>query len=269
MDLKFLALTGIVLYSLTLVLQSVYLIKKQYSLKYAAYIFALLGVALHAWLLYHIIIQPDGYDLSGFHVLSIVVWLSAFLIVFSVIRFPIFNLLFLIGPLAILSLLGLFIFSIGNWHQPYQLLYRNTNFQSNFHIIISLLCFGFLAVAALQALLLNLQNYYLHHKKFSLIQALPSLQIMESFLFQTIIIGFVLLSITLVSAIIFFHDTLTPYIIQKFVLTFLSWLTFLGFLIGRYAFNWRGKIAIRSTLVGFIILFLAYFISGLFLTHFH
>ena len=72
--------------------------------------------------------------------------------------------------------------------------------------------------------------------------------------------GFVLLTLTLVSGIVFseqlFHQALR--LNHKNVFTIVSWVIFGGLLIGRFKYGWRGKKAIRWTLSGFGILLLAY-----------
>jgi ABC-type uncharacterized transport system permease subunit len=45
---------------------------------------------------------------------------------------------------------------------------------------------------------------------------------------------------------------------HKTIFTLLSWFTFGGLLAGRYIRGWRGRIALRWTLAGFIFLLLAY-----------
>jgi ABC-type uncharacterized transport system permease subunit len=45
---------------------------------------------------------------------------------------------------------------------------------------------------------------------------------------------------------------------HKTLFALLSWLTFAILLIGRYAYGWRGRTALRFTLLGFVMLLLAY-----------
>ena len=45
---------------------------------------------------------------------------------------------------------------------------------------------------------------------------------------------------------------------HKTLFALLSWLTFAILLIGRYAYGWRGRTALRFTLTGFVMLLLAY-----------
>jgi ABC-type uncharacterized transport system permease subunit len=69
-----------------------------------------------------------------------------------------------------------------------------------------------------------------------------------------------LLTLTLVSGVLFseqlFHQAFR--FNHKTIFTFISWLIFGSLLVGRWKYGWRGRIAIRWTLSGFGVLFLAY-----------
>jgi ABC-type uncharacterized transport system permease subunit len=88
----------------------------------------------------------------------------------------------------------------------------------------------------------------------------PPLMVMETMLFRMLGVGFVLLSITLITGMLFsehiFHQPMR--FNHKNVFTILSWLIYGALLIGRLRYGWRGRTAIRWTLWGFLSLFLAY-----------
>ncbi len=89
---------------------------------------------------------------------------------------------------------------------------------------------------------------------------LPPLLAMETVLFRLITAGFVLLTATLVSGV-FFSEQLFGRPLRfdhKTVFTIASWAVFGGLLMGRMFFGWRGRTALRWTLIGFAMLMLAY-----------
>jgi ABC-type uncharacterized transport system permease subunit len=132
------------------------------------------------------------------------------------------------------------------------------------HILVSLLAFSLLNIAALQALLLTCQDFQLHRKRSSwFLRSLPPLETMEALLFQMIGVGFFLLSLSLVSGFWFIEDLFAQHLAHKTVLSLLSWLVFGVLLWGRLSFGWRGRTAVRWTLAGFGVLLLAYFGSKL------
>ncbi len=134
------------------------------------------------------------------------------------------------------------------------------SWQMDVHILVSMLAYSFLNIAALQALLLALQDWHLrrHHAK-GLIRSLPPLQTMEKLLFQLIAAGFVLLGLSLLSGFLFVENLFAQHLIHKTVLSIFAWLVFGVLLLGRRRQGWRGQIAIRWTLGGFVSLMLGYF----------
>jgi len=69
----------------------------------------------------------------------------------------------------------------------------------------------------------------------------------------------VMLSLALLSGIIFLKDIFAQHLAHKTILSIVAWLVFAVLLWGRQRYGWRGRIAIRYTLSGFILLMLAYF----------
>ncbi len=127
------------------------------------------------------------------------------------------------------------------------------------HIVFSLFAFSVLAISTIQSILLFNQDRQLRKAEFDgLSQALPPLHETEKFLFQTISIGFILLSIALLTGFLFLENMFEQHIAHKTILSILAWLLFAVLLWGRWKFGWRGQMAIRWTLGGFAFLILAY-----------
>ena len=102
-----------------------------------------------------------------------------------------------------------------------------------------------------------------HRQPGGFLRGIPPLTAIESLLFQMIGAGFVLLSITLFSGLLFLKDIFAQHLVHKTVLSFIAWGVFGVLLWGRWRFGWRGRTAIRWTLSGFAFLALAYFGSKL------
>jgi ABC-type uncharacterized transport system permease subunit len=134
------------------------------------------------------------------------------------------------------------------------------NWQMDIHILSSVIAFSLLNIAALQAILLSIQNQQLKsHPPKRFIQKLPSLQTMEVLLFQMLGTGLLFLTVSLLSGFLFIEDLFAQHLAHKTVLSILAWIIFSGLLLGRRRYGWRGKTAIQWTLIGFIALLLAYF----------
>lgn len=129
------------------------------------------------------------------------------------------------------------------------------------HLLISLLAYSFFTIASLHVLLMAFAERRLHAGNMpALLQSLPPLLTMETLLFRIIAAGLVLLTLTLGSGMLFseevFGKTLT--FTHKTVFGILSWLIFAALLSGRAFYGWRGRVALRWTLAGFLSLLLAY-----------
>ncbi|MDR2880766.1 MAG: cytochrome c biogenesis protein CcsA [Azoarcus sp.] len=129
------------------------------------------------------------------------------------------------------------------------------------HFIIAMLAYSLFMLAALHAMLMAMATKQLHHGRLSRALAnLPPLLTMEALLFRLIGVAFVLLTLTLLTGVIF-TETLFGTAFRfdhKTVFATISWLLFGTLLIGRHFRGWRGRVALRWTLAGFIALMLAY-----------
>jgi ABC-type uncharacterized transport system permease subunit len=82
---------------------------------------------------------------------------------------------------------------------------------------------------------------------------------MEKLLFRLIALGVIALSISLLSGFIYLDDMFAQHLVHKTVLSIIAWSVFVILLWGHYMFGWRGKIAIKWSMTGFVLLMLAYF----------
>jgi ABC-type uncharacterized transport system permease subunit len=133
------------------------------------------------------------------------------------------------------------------------------------HAALAMLAYSLFTMAALHALLLTVLERRLHRHAGGAslagpIAALPPLLSMEIVLFRLIAVGFLLLTLTLATGIAY-SETLFGQAMKfnhKTVFAVVSWLIFAALLAGRFFYGWRGRIALRWTLAGFIALLLAY-----------
>jgi ABC-type uncharacterized transport system permease subunit len=198
--------------------------------------------------------NSQGLDFSFFHTASFIALIITFLIILAAFSKPVEKLGIALFPIAALMLALDYIFpSPVQTHQDYSP-------EMKAHILSSIIAFSLLTIAAVQALLLTLQNKQLrNHHPGRFILALPPLQAMESLLFQIISTGLFFLSVSLLSGFLFIDDLFAQHLAHKTLFSILAWLMFSGLLIGRSRYGWRGKTAVRWTLYGFASLLLAYF----------
>jgi ABC-type uncharacterized transport system permease subunit len=215
---------------------------------------AIAAIMLHTLLLYALIFTAHSMDLGFFNTMSMVGWLVAMISLATLFKPHFENLGVLLLPLAGLSIL------LAELFPSDRLMVIESDWPLDVHIVLSLIAYSLLAVAALQALLMAVQEYRLQRRVSGGVwSSLPPLQLMERFLFQLIGAGFILLTLALFAGFIFVHNLVAQHLVHKTVLSLLAWLVFAILLWGRWRFGWRGRTAIRWTLGGFMVLMLAYF----------
>ena len=128
------------------------------------------------------------------------------------------------------------------------------------HAWLALLAYAALAVAALIALMLWFQERALRNRQLhGWMRALPPLVQLETLLFRSLGASFLLLTLALLSGVVFVQDLLDQNLWHKTVLSFLSWIVLGVLLFGRWRFGWRGRRAVTLTLVSMALLLLAFF----------
>ncbi|MFP6775516.1 MAG: cytochrome c biogenesis protein CcsA [PS1 clade bacterium] len=128
------------------------------------------------------------------------------------------------------------------------------------HVFLSITAYALLALSLCQSVLLKIQETHLHERKINgFINKLPALQTMEGLLFQSLRMGFYLLTLSLLTGFFFIDDFFAQHLIYKTTLSLVAWVIFAALVVGRKVFGWRGKQAILATQVGFGVLLVAYF----------
>ncbi len=212
------------------------------------------ALALHGLVLYSELVTENGINLGFFNAASLTAWMIAALLLVSALGKPVEMLGLVVFPLAALAMLV-------DLHNPgYHILGNEADWTLRVHVTVSILAYAMLTLATIQALLLAAQDNQLRsHHPGGFVRALPPLQTMEALLFEMIGLGFVLLSLSLLSGFFYLEDMFAQHVAHKTLLSLIAWVVFGALLWGRYRFGWRGTTAIRWTLTGFVVLMLAYF----------
>jgi ABC-type uncharacterized transport system permease subunit len=229
----------------------------------------LLGLSLTAlaWCLHGLALALSAYEPGALRIGFAVMWSSAIWI--SVLVYLVENRNFSLDGLRILILPQAAVTALMPLFFPGVIIaLANKPAMFPWHIGIALLAYGTLTVAAFHALVMYVQDLHLHRIRGAQTQSwlekaldrLPALLKMEHILFSLVSLGFVLLSLTVLSGVIFSEQFLGVAFKwdHKTVLSLLSWLLFAILLIGRQWRGWRGKPVLRITLFGFLSLLLAY-----------
>lgn len=214
----------------------------------------LVGLLAHVLLLYPRIVTAAGFNFNVFNVMSLTsLFMLGFYWAFCVYR-PILVLGILATPLAIAGVVAGY---LGDAY--YQPLTTITPLLQG-HIILSLAAYSVLFMAAVQAVMLRLQIKELKRQSIHRVwvNKLPSLQGMESLLFDMIGVGFVLLSFALLLGFLDTTSLLGQHLAHKTVFSVLSWLVFGALLVGHWRYGWRGIKASNMAIYGVILLGIAF-----------
>ncbi len=261
MSLFAFSMLAIALYLLTSAALTVRLAGSNSGLRMNRGLVLLLGfgaVTLHALVLYPHLITGNGLNLGFFNAASLVALITVLLLLLVAIKQPVENLGIPVLPVAAVTV------ALASWNPGHQASITSGSWQLDLHILFSVLAYSLFALAAVQAVLLAIQDQHLRNRHpGGYIRALPPLQIMENLLFQMIGTGFVLLSAALLTGVLFLEDIFAQHLVHKTLLSLAAWVIFGILLWGRWKFGWRGRKAIRWTLIGFVFLLLAYFGSKL------
>ena len=129
------------------------------------------------------------------------------------------------------------------------------------HFLSAMLAYSLFTLSALHAVFMGYTERKLHQRALTKsLASLPPLLTMEALLFRMIVVGFLLLTVALATGAIYseelFGKALT--LDHKTIFAFASWGIFAALLVGRHAWGWRGRTALRWTMAGFMVLLLAY-----------
>jgi ABC-type uncharacterized transport system permease subunit len=210
---------------------------------------------IHGIGLYGGLFDADGMRFSFSYALSLMLWLAVFIYWLESFRSRMDGLQPMVLPLAALCAILPVLFP-----QAHALAHAGS-WGFKLHFMAAMLAYSLFTLSALHAIFMSFAERKLHQRATTRsLSSLPPLLTMETVLFRMIIIAFVLLTIALGSGVLFseaiFGKAMT--LDHKTLFGFVSWGIFAALLIGRHTYGWRGRIALRWTLAGFMVLLLAY-----------
>ncbi len=224
-------------------------------------------LALHAYLLYAEVFAPAELRFGFAQALSTMLWLA---VLIYWVESLFFSLEGMQPPVLALAALGAPLPALF----PGRAIALAASFEFKVHLVMAMLAYSLFTIAILHALLMALLERRLHGSAASRaalsgdgaallsgpLGALPPLLTLERLLFRMIAAAFILLTLTLASGIVFSESMFGRALRfdHKTLFAVLSWATFALLLAGRYFYGWRGRIALRWTLSGFVMLLLAY-----------
>jgi|TARA_B110000908_G_C10234545_1_gene442555 ABC-type uncharacterized transport system permease subunit len=252
------ATTSIMFYLIATIYHALQLSDKVNKSPFILFVIAGIAIILNGYACFQWILTDEGIVFSLASMTAVIVFTVNFIVLVGSFRRQSQNLLLVLFPLSAL-ILSIATTTITMKAKSIEILSPSISSQVGFHVFVSILSYSLLTIAAFQALFLALQEWRLRHKHFgSFSEIFPSIQTMESLLFEILWAGFALLTLSLGTGLVFFEDFFGQHLAHKTFFSLFSWVFFAILLWGRHAKGWRGKTAIRWTLAGFSFLFVAY-----------
>lgn len=212
------------------------------------------ALSFHAAVIYHTVITGAGWNLGIFSVLSLTSWAIALLLILFATFRRVENLAVVFLPAAAVCII------LERLFPTRYIVVDSSDIGLRIHISLSIIAYGLLAIAALQGIVLLFQERLLRAKRpVQAMRVLPPMQNMEDLMVQILAAGFFLLSLSLVTGLMFVHNILDQHLFQHMLLSILAWVIFGVVLLGRWAWGWRGRRLIRWTVGGFVLLAAGYF----------
>ncbi|MDQ3259430.1 MAG: cytochrome c biogenesis protein CcsA [Pseudomonadota bacterium] len=225
----------------------------------------LAGIVLHGAALELSVFGKPGLNLGLGNALSLIVWLTVVIYWLGSWLYPVASLQMFVLPIAAIGVL------LAQMLPSDRVLTLAARPALAAHLVMSMLAYSLFTIAALHAILTSVLDRGLHQGTMpATMRDAPPLIAMEQLLLRIIQVGFVLLTLALISGFLFseqvFGKAITfPHNTHKILFGVLSWGIFGAFLIGHRFYGWRGRTAAMLTLVGFGLLLVSYIGSKFFL----
>jgi ABC-type uncharacterized transport system permease subunit len=211
----------------------------------------LAALALHGWLLYQGAFAGPELRFGFAQALSVMLWLGVALYWVESLVYRLDGFEPLLLPLAALA-------------APLPALFAGRGIPDastafRIHLALAMIAYSLFTIALLHATLMALVERRLHRRSASAAGNLPPLLTLERSLFRVIAVAFVFLTLTLATGMAL-TDAMFGRMLRlnhETVFALLSWATFAALLVGRYAWGWRGRTALRWTITGFVLVLLA------------
>ena len=212
-----------------------------------------LAAVLHGYAAIYGLLSGTGIDLGIYPMLSLITLSIVAIVLFTSMRRPIENLFVVIFPVAAVALL------LELSLQNESTIREEIPTGMIGHIILSIIAYSILTIAAIQAALLSLGDNLLRNRRLAFLRRMPSLETMEQLMFEMVAWGLGFLTLSIASGFFSLRDISSPGLWHHTIITLMAWTVFLVLLWGRYSRGWRGEIASRWALIGFVLLALGYF----------
>jgi len=240
---------GIIYFALSVFLIKIYTGRDE-NISTAVSYLKIIGLVLFGIFVFKLAYPITNFTFLNVYFLTLFI-INLFFISLSLFR-PIDYIGLLLNPIVFISLLIFIIFD-------FSIIGSQVERELYIHIIFSLSSYGFLALAGMQAFILRYQiNNIKNINHSSLLNSFPSIEEMGRIMYNLIFIGFILLTLSLLSGVPYISSNLGYEIEQKIIFSLVAWFTFLYLILKKSNYGINDIAAANMTIGGLIFLLLAY-----------
>lgn len=216
--------------------------------------FGLLAVILHAATLYNELFLFNGQNFTITNVISLMSFIMSVCVTFALLKlktawFP----LIIVYAFAICSV------AVASFVQGSFIRNLEENTGLLFHLGIALFSYALFFLALIYAFQLKWLDHKLKSKKMFFCSILPPLMAVERHFFMLTLAAQVMLTLTLISGMIYLHNFFAPEHIHKAIFSSLAWVVYSIQLLGQWKLHWRGKRVLIYSISGIMLLTIGYF----------
>lgn len=213
-------------------------------------LFFLLASLLQTILTGQLLISDNGWTFNAQNACMVISFLSNIIVLLAQFRL-----------LWVRALLNLIAIAIISWvyFLPHASASKPYVWAIDLHILLSVVAYALLFVSSLVAINLGWQIKQMKAHVFdSQSMTINSLLSNEEKLFKLIFLGWLFLSCSLVTGVIFVHGFLSDGMGHKIIFSLIAWVLFAVLIVGRITKGWRGKTAIKLNLIAMTLLMLGF-----------
>lgn len=253
MNIMALSLLSAGLYSFGTIHQLLIYLRRLPSRPFITFVLGIAAASLQVISTLELTLLEDHFNLSVANTLSLSACLAVICLLILALRRPLQSVFLAVYPAAIASLAAMLVFDDSH--------YAFSPEESGIvvHIVLSILAYSIFCIAAIQAVLIHLQNNNLKKRHHTILQRnLPPLLTMENLLFEMLWTGTVILFMAVALGFVFVDDLFAQHLAHKTFFSLLALALFATLLIGRIKYGWRGMRASHMTLWGVALLVLGF-----------
>jgi ABC-type transport system involved in cytochrome c biogenesis permease subunit len=140
------------------------------------------------------------------------------------------------------------------------------------HVVSALLGYAGITISAVHAILYLMLYNSLKSKKYGLIyNRLPNIEILEKLSFNSMVIGFILLTISIVIGVVWLPQAFPnfSFLDPKLVTTGIVWILYGGVILFKFTSNLYGKKLVNFSILGFIVAMFSLVLGNVLASSFH